>query len=579
MIRKAVPWVCCAALLLAAPASADLGGFVIARFHADLTVRPDADLVVEERIDVDFLEPRHGIYRTIPVNYTDPLGYSYSLGLRVLDLTDGEGRAHKFVVQHAGRYIKVRIGDPHRTVEGRVRYVLRYRVRDALGHFAQHDEIYWNVTGNEWNAAIERASATVHLPAPLPPDSLQAEAFVGRFGSRERNTTISMPQPGTIAFVANRSFESLEGLTIAVAWPRGHVAAPGAARRTMRFLADNWVLLAPVAVFAGLWLRYRRRGVDLPAPASVMVRYEPPPGVTPGEIGTLVDERVDLRDITATLVNLAVRGHLVIRVERREILLGLTHRDETIFERARKDFTGLLPHEVALLTGLFSSGDVVEASDLKERFYKHLPGIRTSLYNRLVKTGQFTSHPGSVRTRYVLLGIAAGIVVFVVGLLSVKFRGGIFPHAIAAPLVSAGASAAVFFAFAPAMPRRTASGARLRAWARGFEEFIDRVESEKLERDRARNVFESLLPYAMALGVAARWARRFEGLYDQPPAWFLGGSPGAMFSTTAFHQTLTSAMDRAGSTMTAAPRSSGSSGVGGGGSSGGGGGGGGGGSW
>jgi len=580
--RSALLRACCVAALLViatGPAAADLGGFVISSFDADLTVRPDADLIVEEHLDVDFLEPRHGIYRTIPVHYTDPLGYSYSLDLRVLDVTDGAGHSHKFVVKHAGRYINIRIGDADRTVQGRVHYALRYQVRDAVGHFSQYDEIYWNVTGNEWNTVIERASATVHLPAPLPPDSLQAHAFLGRFGSREQGAAIDMSAPGRVTFSANRRLESLEGLTLAVAWPRGYVTVPGAAKRAQRFLADNWVLLAPLAALAGLWTRYRRQGRDPRGPAAVMVRYEAPPGVTPGEIGTLIDERVDLRDITATLVDLAVRGYLVIRIEKREILLGLSHRDETIFERTEKDTVDLLPHEVRLLEALFASGKVVEASALKERFYVHIPEIRSAVYNRLVKQGHFAAHPGTVRTRYVVSGFLIGIAVFGLGIIWAASRGAIFPNATVVPIVSGVASAVLFFVFAPAMPRRTQSGVQLRAWALGFEEFVDRVEGEQLERDRARNIFEAMLPYAMALGVASRWARRFEGLYDQPPTWFRGGSPGATFSSVALHSALVSAMDRAGSTMTAAPRSSSSSGSGGGGSSGGGGGGGGGGSW
>jgi len=564
--------------LLPLPARADLGGFVLADFETDLTVQADADLLVEERITVDFLEPRHGIYRAIPIRYTDPRGYLYSLNIRVLEVTDGEGRRVPLAVSHQGRYINIRIGDANRTVHGTVHYTLRYRARNALGHFAEHDEIYWNATGNEWNAPIRRASATVRLPARLPADSLQVDAFIGRFAQREPGTSAVL-EPGVVRFTSPRALQELEGLTVAVAWPRGHVAAPSSGRRALRFLGDNWVLLAPLAVLIGLWTIYRRRGRDPRGPEAVVVRYEPPPGVTPGEIGTLVDERVDLRDVTATLVDLAVRGYLVIRIERREMLFGLGHRSETIFESTGKDRSDLLAHESALLTGLFASGDVVEASALRQKFYLHLPGIRSALYARLVTQGHFRSHPETVRRTTVVSGIAAWLLVFIAGMLWAKARGGIFPHALIVPLIAGTLSAIPFFVFAPAMPRRTASGVRLRAWALGFEEFVERVEGEQLERDRARNVFEGLLPYAMALGIASRWARRFEGVYDRPPAWFQGPSPGAVFSATAFHQSLSSAMQQTGTTMTAAPRSSGSSGVGGGGFSGGGGGGGGGGSW
>jgi uncharacterized protein (TIGR04222 family) len=382
-----------------------------------------------------------------------------------------------------------------------------------------------------------------------------------------------------VSIASARPLEPLEGLTIAVAWPPGHIEFPGAAARLGRFFADNWILLAPLIVLGALWRRYRRIGMDPRAPASVMVRYEPPPGVTAGEIGTLVDERVDLRDITATLVDLAVRGYLTIRIEKREILLGLTHQEETVFARTEKDAADLEPHEVILLSALFESGKEVDTSDLRQKFYVHLPGIRKALYSGLVEKGHFSSHPDSVRSRYIALGFLVGIVVFGIGLLSLIKGGGILPHGLAVPIVAAVASAVLCFVFARSMPRRTARGVRLRSWARGFQEFVNRVEKDKLEADEARNVFETLLPYAMALGVAERWAKRFEGLYDTPPSWFVGATRGSAFSTSAFNSTLASAMGRTGSSMISSPRGSGSSGVGGGGSSGGGGGGGGGGSW
>jgi uncharacterized membrane protein len=155
------------------------------------------------------------------------------------------------------------------------------------------------------------------------------------------------------------------------------------------------------------------------------------------------------------------------------------------------------------------------------------------------------------------------------------------PQTLILPIAAAVLTAVAFFGFAPAMPQRTRRGVELRRWALGFEEFVDRVERESLEADRARNVFEAMLPYAMALGVASAWARQFEGIYEQGtgPAWFVGRHPMTGFSTRSFERSLSSAMSQTGQMMASSPRSQGSSGGGGGGFSGGGGGGGGGGSW
>ena len=568
-------------LLAARPAAADRGGYTITRFDTDLTVQRNADLLVEERLQVQFAEPRHGIYRDIPIHYTDPKGFTYSMGFRLLEVRDENGKLYKTKVTRRGRYVSIRIGSADRTRVGPVTYAIRYRVRHALGAFPDHDEIYWNATGNEWRTRIRSASVTVRLPAPLPSDSLQTEAFTGRFGARGRSVTVSHPEPGVVRFETTAELRPLEGLTVAVAWPKGYVAFPGTLARVGRFLADNWVLLAPVFFFGMLWRRYRSRGRDPEGPVAVMVRYEPPEGISPAELGTVMDESVDLRDITASVVELAVKGYLVIRREETPGFLGLGKKTETVFERRYDaDEAALLPHQRRILAGLFASGNVVSTSDLKNKFYTHLPGIRDALYERCVKQGYFVSDPTGVRRTYSLMGIGFGLLAALLGVLWAAARGGIFPNALGVPVTAGVATALVFFAFAPAMPRRTRRGVEMRAWGRGFEEFAQRVEKERLEADRARNVFEALLPFAMALGVADAWARKFEGIYREGgPGWYVGPHPGAVFSTMALQHDLGGAMNQVGQQMAAAPRSQGSSGFGGGGFSGGGGGGGGGGSW
>lgn len=537
--------------------------------------------MVEERIEVEFSEARHGIYRTIPVRYSDPRGYAYSLDLRLMGVTDERGQPYGTKVSDEGRYRNIRIGDPDRTVEGRVVYVVRYRVRDALGRFPEHDEIYWNATGNEWNAPIERATATVRLPGPVPVESVEAAGYTGTAGSRERAVTVTHPEPGVVRFEAQRAFGPLEGLTVAVGWPQGVVRFPSFAEQAVRVLWDNWVVLLPLGWLAFMVRRYRRHGRDPESDHPVMVQYEPPPGLTPGGVGTLVDESVDLADVSATVVDLAVRRHLTIRVEERPQLFGLVKRDETVFRRETPAPPGpLAAHERKVMDALFAAGDEVAAADLANRFYAHLPAIRQALYEGLVEQRYFDASPEGVRTKVVLSGFGAGVAtgLFAAGWL--VWRGVGEPAVPLLPILAGALTLAVFAAFSNAMPRRTAAGVRARRWALGFQEFARRTEGDRLERSAAdpRAAFESLLPYAMALGVAADWAKRFEGLYqDREPAWFTGAHHGRGFSTRAFEHSLASAMTRAGQTMTAAPRSS--SGSGGGGSSGGGGGGGGGGSW
>jgi len=568
-------------LALAVPAAADRGAFVVTNFHADITVQQDANVIVEERIDVDFSEPRHGIYRTIPVNYTDPRGYGYSLGFRFLSATDQTKKSYGASVSQSGRYVQIRLGDADTDVQGNVTYILRYEVAHALVNFAEHDELYWNVTGNEWRTSIQRASATVHLPGAVPPEELEVQAYTGPFGSRQQAATNEQPTPSTVTFRTTGVLNPMEGLTIAVGWQPGLVNFPGPLQKTLTFLADNWIAVAPFLAFFWLWRSYQRSGRDPAGGGSVVVRYEPPAGLTPGEIGTLVDEKVDLRDITATVVDLAVRGFLRISSEKKSYLIGLITVDETAFELLPAPQKGsLAAHETLVLNALFSGGQHVSVSDLKQKFYKYIPAIKSALYDHLAAEDYFAGSPEAVRTRYRIFGALAGAATTALGVGWVWLQGGILPEGMLLPIVAGILTALVFIGFAPAMPRRTKKGVEMREWAVGFEEFVGRVESSQLEADRARNVYETLLPYAMALGVAEQWSRQFEGIYAAAgPAWYAGGDPSTGFSTRSFSNSLTSAMAQTGQAMTSAPRSQGSSGSGGGGSSGGGGGGGGGGSW
>ncbi len=573
----------CAFVLFTPVTDADLGAFIIKRFDADIRIEPDATVTVIERIVVDFSEPRRGIYRMIPVRYTDPKGFQYGLGFRLVEVVDDSGSKHPVKLTNEGSNVKIRIGHPEVTHTGEVVYNIRYKLTDALRQFEGYDELYWNVTGTNWATRIESASATIRLPADVGDGAIQKAAYTGVYGSTAAAVSWSRLRQDKLRIETTRLLNPHEGLSFAVGWPPGLVEFPGPVARTGNFVAANLILLAPFIAVFGLWRRWKKIGRDPEGPGSIVVRYEPPEDLRPGEVGTVVDEKMDLRDLTATVVDLAVRGHMTIEVSEEEHLFGLIKTKNVVFHRLRdKDDAGLSEYERIVFDGIFYAGDRTEAKDLAQRFYKEVPKVKRALYDRLVRNGYFDGNPARISLRYVAYGFLAGIVVLGTGVALGAMRGAVFPHAIILPAIAAVATAIAFAAFAPAMPRRTKRGVAARGWALGFEEFTERVESHKLEADRQRFVFESLLPYAMALGVAEKWAREFEGIYatGNAPGWYVGTRPfDAGITTAAFHRSLQDTMTQATGPMMAGPRSSGSSGSGGGGFSGGGGGGGGGGSW
>jgi uncharacterized membrane protein len=210
----------------------------------------------------------------------------------------------------------------------------------------------------------------------------------------------------------------------------------------------------------------------------------------------------------------------------------------------------------------------VRLSELQNQFYKHMQEIRRHLHRSLTDGGYYVRRPDHVRSAFLVAAVAlAG---FIAGIgMALRYSHGVSE---VATFVAAGVTLVVVAGFGWIMPARTGSGAQMHAWLQGFEEFLARVEKDRLERTvDSPEMFERYLPFAMAFGVERNWARAFEGLARQPPTWY-HASDAAAFRPGLFVADLGRLSTAAGSAMTSAPRgrSVGASGFGAGGFSGGG---------
>src|SRR4030042_790665 len=159
--------------------------FTINRFHSDITIHEDSSFIVKETIDVKFHRSRHGIYREIPFKYRDDFGKIMETPMEVLSVTDGRRKTWKYKVKKMGHVVNIRIGDENKYVSGNQTYVITYQVENAILFFNNHDELYWNVTGNDWKAPIGEASADVTLTVKNKSKDLWAAGYTGRYGSKE----------------------------------------------------------------------------------------------------------------------------------------------------------------------------------------------------------------------------------------------------------------------------------------------------------------------------------------------------------------------------------------------------------
>ncbi len=550
---------------------ATLRSWRIEEFHAEVQVLRGGDVEVVETIRVRFEGSYNGIFRTIPVRYRTRTNLDYKLGLQVSGVQDEAGRDLRYETSRERHYRKIKVWVPGASDAVRT-VVIRYRVDNALRFFEEDDqawdELYWNVTGDEWPVPIARASARVRLPARVT--GIRTRGFTGGYGSTEEAVDVTISDH-MVSVRSTRGLGIHEGLTVAIAWDsftadgEHLIRRPTAWDRVRYFFRGNWPLLIPLLalfVMRHLWMRFGRDPQRRPiAPA-----YEPPEGLTPSEVGALVDNRTDLRDVTAMLVDLAVRGYVLIEEVEEDRFLGLLKEKDYVLEMRKggQDLAGLKSHEQRLLRAVFGSpmpGDRVPMSDLENEFYKDLPGIKDGIFAELMELKYYRSRPDRVLGAWTGIALVTGLVVGGGGTVLASSLG-------MSPLttVLAGVlTAAIVLGFGIFMPARTVAGTRALEAALGFEEFLRRVESDRYKRMiTGPEMFERYLPYAMALGVDKKWAAAYSDIYREPPDWYRGTGH-VHFHPSHFVADLSGMTQHAATAMSSAPRSSGGSGFSGGG--------------
>lgn len=596
------------ALLVAwLPARGQESGWSVQEFHSAIGVGEDGTLTITETIAVDFgtLE-RHGIIREIIIRQRcgslkavgpDPLyecpGGSdrlYPLVIRSVSGADGQPIPHSISTE--GGSANVRIGDPDRTITGEQTYVIDYTLEGMLNAFEGHDELYFNVTGGRWTVPIEHATANVTLPTG-------AELFVTCFeGFRSTAECESSASGNQVSYAATRTLFPSEELTIVAGWEKGVVTVPPPVLKdrvspddffTLDFIEWGGFALFGLLGIAGLarawWVfgrdrRYRsiyylsedpdEHTLPLFAEKNVVVEYLPPEDLRPAQLGVIIDERADTLDVTATIVDLAVRGYLSITELEKTGWFGKTDWE---MEKLKPAGEEMEPYERHLFDALFEGRSKVKVSALKTKFHEDLAEVKDDLYDDAVAKKWFKRKPETVRQVW----FAIGVFVLLVGVSLAVGSGFLFERALMpVPLALAGI---VLMPLSRAMARRTAAGNEAYRRALGFKLYITTAETRRQKFNEQQNIFARYLPYAIVFECVDKWAEAFEGLDDQVQQstgyWYHGAGA---FHATSFAAGLGSFNSSVSSSISSTPGGSGGSGFSGG-SSGGGGGGGGGSSW
>jgi len=525
-------------------------------FDCRLDLTEAGRLKVTEELTVTFLTPHHGIERWIPVSYRVPAtGANLTIALRVEDVRM-DGTSVPYAVRRKGRDELIRIGDPDRTITGTHVYEIAYTASRVILFHADYLQLYWNVTGNDWRVPIGRATASIGLPDTVDPSLVSSTSYVGYYGSGARGGEGTIDDAGRLNF-ASGPLSPGEGLTIDISIPREllPLQPPSIGQRVAWFLAANKLAFLPLLTLIGMFALWYRVGRD-PRPGIIAPAFEPPAGMNAGEVGVLIDDRIDLRDISAMVVGLAVKGFLRIEEIHAEEE-GLLDRAKSLFGHGPIDYRfirteapsdRLSPVEAELVDAIFDEDHPKERtlSSLENEFYQHLPAIKSRLYARLIEKGYYRQNPERARRFYTNLGFILIIAGFALGIGASSLYLG----------VSIAACGLIVLAFSPIMPRKTKKGARALAEVLGLSEYIKRAEVDRIEfhdaPEKSPRLFEKLLPYAIALNLTRIWTKEFEGLLREPPEWYAGVGPtfrGDLFALSLIR--LSSGMDR---TFASAPR-------------------------
>jgi hypothetical protein len=301
------------------PAAAVYGGSERIRdFKSFIVVHPDATMTVTETITVSAAgrEIKRGIIREFPTTYKDRFGNTVKVGFDVREVLKN-GRPEPYHLESVRNGEKIYIGQKDVSLQpGVYTYTIKYHTDRQIGYFKDFDELYWNVTGNGWTFPIDHAEAVVVLPEGAK--ILKYAAYTGPTGSKGEDFQVSYDGAGNIVFTTTRGLGPREGLTIAVSWPKGLVAAPSGKEKLGWFMRDNlsnfaavFGLLGTFAYFLMVWFRVGRD----PARGNIIPLCTPPQGFSPAAVRYLMRMGYDQKTFAAAVVDMAVKGYLNIEEE------------------------------------------------------------------------------------------------------------------------------------------------------------------------------------------------------------------------------------------------------------------------
>ncbi len=491
--------------------------YEISNFDAQITLNQDFSLTIKETIDANFLVSKHGIYRVIPYIYNHN-GKTIKSKFKIFGITNSQGLPVQFTVENFNQSKRLKIGDPNLSISGPQKYIIEYQVDDVVLDYGQGPEIYWNVTGSEWDTTIKKAQATVSSP----------------FGEITKIDCFGCVS----SFTPNLAqFDGSMGLTVvAQISPINKLIPPSKLEKSIDSIIDNFgylLAIIPTVTLFYFWYKFGRdkkyltenvfyepddkttKSAPLFERPHLPLVYSPINDLTPAEVGTIIDEKVDTKDIVAEIVELARLKFLSIKKVENKGFLGIKSTDYQL-TKLENSTEKLNIFQTALLSKIFDTQDDIKISELKNHFYKHLPDLKEKLYDQLEIKKLTTGNISKVRIKWIILAFLINFAtIFTIIWLANSRTQNFFPMLIAfVGLIPS-------FIFAYNMPKKTALGYNLHRQSVGLKYYLTKG---KWRQDvMEKNLFlEEMLPLAITLGVVDKLAKDMKDLGIEPPSYMQG---------------------------------------------------------
>jgi len=595
-------------------------GYYIKNYEVNIKVNENATYEISEIIDVHFNEPRHGIFRTIPTNYSNQRAIIKKINI-----------SEAYSTTKTLNDVTYKIGDSDITITGDKQYIISYIYDVGEDNIPEFDQFYYNIIGTGWDTNIDNVKFNITFPKDFDKNKIWLSS--GAYGSTNSDKG-SFTKLGYRIEGYATNLKPNEGLTIKVEFPEGYyIGARDNANKSQTYSMMGWVLCAGLLILLYLlWIKY---GKD--KKIYTTVQFRAPEGMTSAEVGYAIDGIVDNKDITSLIIYWADKGYLSIKELK---------RNKFEFTKLKENIIGK-QYEKKMFDSFFALGinGIVTTKDLEQKFYTELPGLKQLVKWEFKAEKELFSKKANTLSNISLLGV----IIPIASLTSVMFSG-IFNAEVIFTTIFASIFAVVFgfifkgfikkwhlfsklaktiriifsgvimlfvtifimfalyivkdtyyqsiwtFSFilgetfktvvtifgvyllSGVMEKRTQYGHEVLEKLLGLREFIKTAEMDKLKMlsDENPEYFYNILPYATVLGLDKVWAKKFAAITLEPPNWY-NSSYNRGFSSLIFYSHFNSFQNSTNSSMQM-PKSSGSS-MGGGGFSGGGVGGGGGGSW